>query len=48
MTPSRRRSSHGSRHPQGSSSLQWRRLARGIRHLVATIGYGEKEVAKQP
>ena len=47
-TPGRRRSSRSSRHPWGSSSHQWRRLAPGIRHLVATIGYGGKEVAKQP
>ena len=47
-TPSRLRSSRSSRHPLGSSSHQWRRLAPGIRHLVATNGYGGKEGAKQP
>ena len=41
-TPSHQRPSRSSRHPRGSSSHQWCRLAPGIRHLVATIGYGEK------
>ena len=45
-TPSRQRSSRSSRHPWGSSSHQWCRLAPGIRHLVATNGYGGERSSK--
>ena len=41
-TPGRLRSPCSSRHPRGSSSRQWWRLAPGIHHLVATIGYRGK------
>ena len=34
-TPGRRRSPRGSRHPRGSSSRRWCRLAPGLHHLVA-------------
>ena len=47
-TTGRQRPSRSGRHPRGSSSHQWCHLAPGLRHLVATIGYGGKEVAKQP
>ena len=45
-TLGRQRLSCSSRHPWDSSNHQWCRLAPGIRHLVATIGYGGKRGSK--